>query len=246
MKPREIDRRLQEADPASSSQMASLDLGPAEASLAEKIVAEPGSERASEGLAMSWPSAGSRRRRSLVGLAGTIAAAQLRSRCCSRSAVAPRSPRHGPTEPSSCASRRRRRCCCSKGRAGGSRTSMRRHTAPIHRSPAEVKERWNSSPATRSRRIDPSAGRCRSVCDPTARYPSPGCCRPRCASAKSNFAGLMAAGGSSQDCQMPTPSARSALDHLACSGNDGKRRHPGRVLRQPGRSRQSADDRVLV
>jgi hypothetical protein len=74
MKPRDIDRRLQEADPASSSQMASLDLGPAEAALAEKIVAEPGSEGASEGLAMSWPSAGSRRRRSLVGLAGTIAA----------------------------------------------------------------------------------------------------------------------------------------------------------------------------
>jgi hypothetical protein len=73
MKAREIDRRLQEADPASSRQMARLELDPAEAALAEAIVKEP-RRGALESAAMPWPSA-PRRRRGLLGLAGMAAAA---------------------------------------------------------------------------------------------------------------------------------------------------------------------------
>jgi hypothetical protein len=73
MKAKEIDRRLQEADPASSRQMARLELGPAEAALAEAIVTEPRRDGAPESAAMPWPSAP--RRRGLLGLAGMAAAA---------------------------------------------------------------------------------------------------------------------------------------------------------------------------
>jgi len=75
MKANEIDRELREADPASSRQMARLELGPAEAALAEAIVAEPGSDGAPAGAAMPWPSASRRRRRGLLGLAGIATAA---------------------------------------------------------------------------------------------------------------------------------------------------------------------------
>jgi hypothetical protein len=75
MKAKEIDRELREADPASSRQMARLELGPAEAALAEAIVVEPGGDGAPEGAATPWPSAARRRRRGLLGLAGIATAA---------------------------------------------------------------------------------------------------------------------------------------------------------------------------
>lgn len=79
MRADEIDRKLREADPASSGRMAQLELGPAEAALAEAILAAPGGapgpgrDDALEGAAMPWPSAA--RRRGLLGLAGIAAAA---------------------------------------------------------------------------------------------------------------------------------------------------------------------------
>ena len=72
---KEIDRRVQEADPASSRQMARLELDPAEAALAEAIVTEPRGDGAPESSALPWPSATGRRRRGLLGLAGMTAAA---------------------------------------------------------------------------------------------------------------------------------------------------------------------------
>jgi hypothetical protein len=73
MKAKEIDRRLQEADPASSRQMALLELGPAEAAMAEAIVTEARSDGAPESAPTPWPSAP--RRQGLLGLAGMAAAA---------------------------------------------------------------------------------------------------------------------------------------------------------------------------
>jgi hypothetical protein len=72
---KEIDRRVQEADPASSRRMAMLELDPAEAALAEAIVSEPRGDDAAERAAVSWPSGPGRHRRGLLGLAGIAAAA---------------------------------------------------------------------------------------------------------------------------------------------------------------------------
>jgi hypothetical protein len=73
---KEIDRRVQEADPASSRQMARLELDAAEAAVAEAIVTEPRGDDAPESAAAPpWPSATGRRRRGLLGLAGMTAAA---------------------------------------------------------------------------------------------------------------------------------------------------------------------------
>jgi hypothetical protein len=69
----EINRVLRDADPASRSKMAGLELGAAEASLAEAIAAEPADDGAVENTAPSWPDP--RRRRGLLGLAGTAGAA---------------------------------------------------------------------------------------------------------------------------------------------------------------------------
>jgi hypothetical protein len=77
MRAKEIDRELREADPASARQLARLELGPAEAALAEAIVAEPGGDGAPEDAAMPWRSAGRRRRWGLLGLAGMTTAAAV-------------------------------------------------------------------------------------------------------------------------------------------------------------------------
>ena len=86
MKAKGIDRELRQVDPASSRRMDLLELGPAEAALAEAIVAEPGGDDAPGpgrgdapgGVVMPWPSDGGRRhRRRVFGLAGMIAAAAV-------------------------------------------------------------------------------------------------------------------------------------------------------------------------
>jgi hypothetical protein len=72
---KEIDRRVREADPASSRRMARLELDAAEAAVAEAIVTEPRGDGAPESAAVPWPSEPRRRRRGLLGLAGTAAVA---------------------------------------------------------------------------------------------------------------------------------------------------------------------------
>ncbi len=71
---KEIDRRVREADPASSRQMARLELDAAEAAVAEAIVTEPRGDGAPQSAAVPWPSA-PRRRRGFLGLAGMAAVA---------------------------------------------------------------------------------------------------------------------------------------------------------------------------
>lgn len=75
MRAREVDRKLQEADRFSAREMEWLELGPAEASLAEAIVAEPAGDGAAEAAPIPWPRASRRRQGRLLGLAGTAAAA---------------------------------------------------------------------------------------------------------------------------------------------------------------------------
>jgi hypothetical protein len=75
MTAREVDLKLQEADRFSAREMERLELGPAEAALAEAIVAEPAGEGAAEAAPTPWPSAERRHRGRLLGLAGTAAAA---------------------------------------------------------------------------------------------------------------------------------------------------------------------------
>lgn len=68
-------RELQAADPAAASKLDQLELGPAEAALAEAIVAESAGGEEPSVAATPWTSAGSRRRHRQLGLAGTIATA---------------------------------------------------------------------------------------------------------------------------------------------------------------------------
>jgi len=75
MRAREVDLKLQEADRFSARDMEWLELGPAEASLAEAIVAEPAGDGTAEAAPIPWPSANRRRRGRLLGLAGTAVAA---------------------------------------------------------------------------------------------------------------------------------------------------------------------------
>ena len=129
------------------------------------------------------------------------------------------------------------------------RVGRRRRTCREHRGQG----RWNSSPASRSptnrfgsrasARSCPSTGSIQSA-RPSA---SQGCSRRRCASAGSNCAGSTARcrTRSSTAHEMLAP-PRPALDQAAGPGHDRRRRHPRRVLRQPGRARQSPDDRPLV
>jgi hypothetical protein len=73
MKAGEIDRRVRDADRFSAREMASLELEPASAALAEAILAEPATPAAAE-TGASW-STGERRHRGLLGAAGLAAAA---------------------------------------------------------------------------------------------------------------------------------------------------------------------------
>jgi hypothetical protein len=75
MRAREVDLKLQEEDQFSARDMEWLELGPAEASLAEAIVAEAADDGTAEAAPIPWPSADRRRRGRLLGLAGTAAAA---------------------------------------------------------------------------------------------------------------------------------------------------------------------------
>jgi len=75
MRAREIDLKLQEADRFSAQEMEWLELGPAEAALAEAIVTEPADDGTAEAAPIPWRSADRRRRGRLLGLAGTAAAA---------------------------------------------------------------------------------------------------------------------------------------------------------------------------
>jgi hypothetical protein len=75
MRTREVDRKLQEADRFSAREMEWLELGPAEAALAEAIVAEPAGAGTAEAAPIPWPRAARRRQGRLLGLAGTAAAA---------------------------------------------------------------------------------------------------------------------------------------------------------------------------
>lgn len=72
MTTKEIDRQLREADPASERRMASLELGPAEAALAQGIVAETSDHPTPEAEAPQWRGGA---RSSRFGLAGLMVAA---------------------------------------------------------------------------------------------------------------------------------------------------------------------------
>jgi hypothetical protein len=74
MKTEEIYRRLREVDPASQAEMAELELGAAEADLAEAIPAEPAGKAPVEA-ATPWPSRDRRHRRGILSLAGAAVAA---------------------------------------------------------------------------------------------------------------------------------------------------------------------------
>jgi hypothetical protein len=74
MRAKQIDSALREADPASEQQMAGLELGPAEAALAESLVAEAAGGDPAANLATPWPDVGRVRRLGLLGLAaGAVA-----------------------------------------------------------------------------------------------------------------------------------------------------------------------------
>ncbi|HVW48527.1 MAG TPA: hypothetical protein VHA76_15835, partial [Solirubrobacterales bacterium] len=75
MKAKQIDNALRDADPASEQQMAGLELGPAEAALAENIFAAAAADDPAADLATPWPDAGRGRRLGLLGLAAGAAVA---------------------------------------------------------------------------------------------------------------------------------------------------------------------------
>ncbi|HEU5254269.1 MAG TPA: hypothetical protein VFU16_13190 [Solirubrobacterales bacterium] len=78
MKAREVDRKLREADRFSAAEMEWLELGPAEAALAEAILAEPATPAAlaaAPEIALAPPPPAGRNRRGLLGVAGLAAAA---------------------------------------------------------------------------------------------------------------------------------------------------------------------------
>lgn len=74
MKAREIDRRLRDGDHFSAREMEWLELEPAEAALAEAILAEPATPATAESTTTPWPTSG-RHRRGLFGVAGLAVAA---------------------------------------------------------------------------------------------------------------------------------------------------------------------------
>lgn len=73
MKAKQIDSALREADPASEPRMAGLEFGPAEAALAENILAEAAGDDPAANLAKPWPDARRGRRLGLLGLATATA-----------------------------------------------------------------------------------------------------------------------------------------------------------------------------
>jgi hypothetical protein len=69
----DVDSELRRADPAAAERMAWLSLEPAEAALAEEIVAAPAATAPADGATATWP--GRHRRGRALGLAGLLAAA---------------------------------------------------------------------------------------------------------------------------------------------------------------------------
>jgi hypothetical protein len=97
MRAAQVDRKLREADRFSTQDLEGLELGPAEAALAEAIVAEPADDDTLDAGSMSRPIAG-RRRRGLVGvagLAGAVVAAAVIVLVLGGGASRPPSPAYG-------------------------------------------------------------------------------------------------------------------------------------------------------
>lgn len=140
MKAKQIDSALREADPASEPRMAGLEFGPAEAALAENILAEAAGDDPAAGLAKPWPDARRGRRLGLLGLATATAVVVVVVAVLALSGGGSGTPSRAYGAELS-GSRKPRRCCCSKDRGGGSRT----FTSP-KRAKAR-KGRSNSSPA---------------------------------------------------------------------------------------------------
>ncbi len=148
-----------------------------------------------------------------------------------------RSRRRPHTEPSSCASRSRRLSCCSKARAGGSRTSPN----------TRATKAGTGVDGIRHRQADPLRIGHGSAATTRPGFASPGCSRQRCVSAESNSPGARAHStpGSQTAHEMPHPHGQEWIK-LPVLETTARGRHARRGLRQPGRPRQSPDDRVLV